>query len=223
MKVAKDNLGFFVPFLWFLLGGAIFLFFIEKGEVILFFNENRTSFWTTFFCYFTKVGEEWSYLIAILAFAYFRNFREALTVGFSGLLALIISFATKSFFAHPRPFTFFYREGLLDEIIVPEGYRIYQGLNAFPSGHTMSAFALFGLIALFLKGKKLTGFVLFIIAALIGFSRIYLFQHFFEDVFLGAICGFAIAIFLKYISQQQYFLAGQFWEKSFRKSTDLPV
>lgn len=223
MKVAKDNLGFLIPFLWFLLGGAILLFFIEKGEVILFFNENRTSFWTTFFYYFTKVGEEWSYVLAIFAFAYFRNFREALTVGFSGLLALIISYAAKSFFAHPRPFTFFYQEGLLDEIIVPEGYRIYQGLNAFPSGHTMSAFALFGVIALLFKGKNMVGFILFIIAAMIGFSRIYLFQHFFEDVFLGAICGFTIAIFLKYISLQQYFLSSQFWEKSLRKPTDLPV
>ncbi len=223
MKVAKNNLGFLVPFLWFLLGGAILLFYIEKGEVVLFFNENRTPFWTTFFCYFTKIGEEWSYVIALLIFGYFRNFREAATIVLSGLLTMVISFSSKAVFARPRPFTFFYQEGLLDEIIVPEGYRIYQGLNAFPSGHTMSAFALFGLIALLLKGKNMAGFILFIIAALIGFSRIYLFQHFFEDVFLGAICGFTIAFSLRHIFFQQYFLSSQFWERSFKKSTDLPV
>jgi len=63
MRAAKGNLGFLIPFLWFLLGGAILLFFIEKGDTVLYFNETRTDFWTTFFCYFTKVGEEWSYIL----------------------------------------------------------------------------------------------------------------------------------------------------------------
>jgi len=133
------------------------------------------------------------------------------------LLTGIVSFSLKTFFAHPRPKTFFYQEGLLDQVILPEGYKIYQGLTAFPSGHTMSAFALFGLVALSLSGKNLLGFVFFVIALLIGFSRIYLFQHFFEDVFLGAVLGFLIAVFIKMATTKTWFLPSDFWNKSFRK------
>lgn len=215
IQTAKENLGFLIPFLWFFLGGLMLLFFIEKGDVILFFNETRTDFWTTFFYYFTKVGEEWSYVLIALLFAYFINFRAAFSIALAGLFTSIVSFSLKTFFAHPRPKTFFWKNGLLDQIALPQGYDLYQGLTSFPSGHTMSAFALFGLVALTISGRNFSGFCLFIIAFFIGFSRIYLFQHFFSDVFLGASLGFLIAIFLKYALHKSWILSNQFWDKSF--------
>ncbi len=221
IRAAKENLGFLIPFLWFLLGGVILLFFIEKGDVILYFNENRTDFWTTFFYYFTKIGEEWSYILLALLFAYFINYRAAFSLALAGLMTGVVSFLLKTFFAHPRPKTFFHQEGLLDHIILPEGYSLYQGLTAFPSGHTMSAFALFGLVALSLSGRNFLGLCLFAIALLIGFSRIYLFQHFFEDVFLGAILGTLIAVFLKYILKKPWFLPKKFWSESIQKKKEI--
>lgn len=217
IQAAKANLGFLIPFLWFLLGGAILLFFIERGDVLLYFNETRTDFWTTFFCYFTKVGEEGAYILLALLFAYFINYRASLSLALAGLLTGVLSFLLKTYFAHPRPKTYFWKNGMLDEIDLPQGYDLYHGLTSFPSGHTMSAFALFGLVALTLSGKNLLGFCLFVVAFLIGFSRIYLFQHFFEDVFLGALLGFLIAIFLKYVLQKSLILSSQFWEKSLQK------
>ena len=221
IQTAKENLGFLIPFLWFLLGGAILLFFIEKGEVILYLNENRTEFWTTFFCYFTKVGEEWSYILLALLFAYFINYRAAFSLALAGLLTGVVSFLLKTFFAHPRPKTFFWKSGMLDQINLPQGYDLYNGLTSFPSGHTMSAFALFGLVALSLSGRNFLGLCLFVIAFLIGLSRIYLFQHFFEDVFLGATLGTLIAIFLKYVLKKPWFLPKEFWNKSIRKRKEI--
>jgi len=221
IQAAKENLGFLIPFLWFLLGGAILLFFIEKGDAVLYLNKTRTDFWTTFFCYFTKVGEEWSYILIAVLFAYFINYRAAFSLALAGLLTGVVSFLLKTFFAHPRPKTFFWQEGMLDQITLPTGYSLYQGLTAFPSGHTMSAFALFGLVALSLSGKNLLGFALFIIALLIGFSRVYLFQHFFEDVYLGAVLGFLIAIFLKYVLKKPWFLPNDFWNRSFQKRKNI--
>ena len=221
IQAAKANLGFLIPLLWFLLGGGILLFFIEKGDALLYFNENRTEFWTTFFFYFTKLGEEWSYVLLALLFAYFINYRASFSLALAGLLTGIISFLLKTFFAHPRPKAYFFQEGILDQIILPQGFTIYQGLTAYPSGHTMSAFALFGLVALSLSGRNLLGFSLFIIAFLIGLSRIYLFQHFFEDVFLGAILGFLIAIFLKNALKKSQILANDFWNKSLRKKQNI--
>lgn len=68
-----------------------------------------------------------------------------------------------------------------------EGVKMNQ-YNSFPSGHTTAAFSLYTLIALMISGKRF-GFVWPLIAALVGLSRVYLLQHFWEDILAGAIVG----------------------------------
>lgn len=63
------------------------------------------------------------------------------------------------------------------------------GSPSFPSGHAMSAFAVAGAIALL--APRLRWPVLGL-AALIGFSRVYLGVHFWLDVLAGAALGMAI-------------------------------
>ena len=60
---------------------------------------------------------------------------------------------------------------------------------SFPSGHTMAAFA--SAPVLWYLNKKL-GTAAFILAALIGFSRLYLYVHFPTDVLGGMIFGLMI-------------------------------
>jgi membrane-associated phospholipid phosphatase len=72
-------------------------------------------------------------------------------------------------------------------------YHIIKGLdihsyNSFPSGHTTSAFALFGMLAL-LDERKGRGWFFLVTAAMTGYSRVYLFQHFVEDAYVGSIIG----------------------------------
>jgi membrane-associated phospholipid phosphatase len=57
---------------------------------------------------------------------------------------------------------------------------------SFPSGHTATAFCIYLILCLLMK-KKWWVFIGFIIAALIGYSRIYLAQHFPVDVGGGII------------------------------------
>lgn len=57
---------------------------------------------------------------------------------------------------------------------------------SFPSGHTSSSFAF--ATAVFANNKK-WGIGAFILAAAIGFSRIYLGVHYFTDVLAGAVLG----------------------------------
>lgn len=61
---------------------------------------------------------------------------------------------------------------------------------SFPSGHTLASFE--AAFTIFLFDKK-WGSLALIVAALIGFSRIYLFVHFPSDVLFGIILGIAIA------------------------------
>ncbi|GAB3565078.1 hypothetical protein GCM10027578_11770 [Spirosoma luteolum] len=72
-------------------------------------------------------------------------------------------------------------------------YHLIKGLdihsyNSFPSGHTTSAFALFGLLA-FVDNRKASGWIFLLIAVLTGYSRVYLFQHFVEDAYAGSLIG----------------------------------
>jgi membrane-associated phospholipid phosphatase len=65
--------------------------------------------------------------------------------------------------------------------------------NSFPSGHTISAFAVFGLLAL-LDRRKNRGWLWAALGALVGYSRVYLFQHFVADAFAGSIIGTLSAV-----------------------------
>ena len=60
--------------------------------------------------------------------------------------------------------------------------------NSFPSGHTTSAFALAVILSIYLKNKWYS-LILLLLATAVGYSRIYLSQHFLEDVSVGSIIG----------------------------------
>lgn len=57
---------------------------------------------------------------------------------------------------------------------------------SFPSGHSMRSFA--AAMILFRANKKI-GIPAFVLAFLTGFSRAYLYAHYFTDIILGALLG----------------------------------
>jgi membrane-associated phospholipid phosphatase len=107
---------------------------------------------------------------------------DMLTILISYGGAGVISDLLKLVFARPRP-------DLFPPIVNAAGY-------SFPSGHTASAMAVFGLLALFLWRQKrfalavLSGF--WVMA--VGFSRVYLGVHYPSDV-LGALAVGALWVF----------------------------
>ena len=64
--------------------------------------------------------------------------------------------------------------------------------NSFPSGHSTCAFSMC-FVAAVLIGRPWAAAVLAILAGLLAFSRVYLSQHFVEDVLCGAIIGTGIS------------------------------
>lgn len=67
------------------------------------------------------------------------------------------------------------------------------GSFSFPSGHTMAAFTAATII---FSCYKYAGYLAYLTAFLIGFSRIYLFCHYPTDVLAGAVFGCATALFV---------------------------
>ncbi len=165
---------------------------IEQGDAVLFFSDHRSVFGDTFFKYFTKMGEEYPfYLITILCG--FISFRLMIITPLIGIVVSIISFLIKAFFSHPRPLQFFTDLELADQINFVEGVYVHSAATSFPSGHTMSAFALYSFLAFLVTRKHWAGILFFIVAFLVGISRVYLVQHFFQDIYLGAILGVLVA------------------------------
>ena len=68
--------------------------------------------------------------------------------------------------------------------------------NSLPSGHSTSAFTTFLCLALIIENKAMK-FGLFMMALTVGFSRVYLSQHFLNDVYAGSLIG-VITSFLIY-------------------------
>jgi membrane-associated phospholipid phosphatase len=75
-----------------------------------------------------------------------------------------------------------------------EGVKMSE-IQSFPSGHTGTAFSIFFLLATFTNKSWLHATAL-VTALLVGFSRIYLCQHFLPDVIAGAVIGTFVSLVL---------------------------
>ncbi len=97
------------------------------------------------------------------------------------LCALLTNLVLKPIVARPRPCHISPEVPLL--IPCPMDY-------SFPSGHTMSSFAAAMII---MNVIPVLGVIAFVLAALIAFSRLYLYVHYPSDVLAGTLFGLAMA------------------------------
>lgn len=109
----------------------------------------------------------------------------------SNLLASGITLSLKHLFFSScyRPKKIFEEIGELRYVEGVENWSYYS----FPSGHTTTAFATFFTLSV-LTDKPALKLLFFIIAVLTSFSRVYLSQHFYEDVIAGSVCGILAVI-----------------------------
>ncbi|MBK9014941.1 MAG: phosphatase PAP2 family protein [Saprospiraceae bacterium] len=193
VKTVNENRFYFVLLAVFVLVGGIYLSQSNKADAIYYFSENRTTFLNGAFIFINYLGEAYVYfLIGIAALAV--RVRYSLMVAITGLSVMATSFGLKTLFAIDRPSAFFAKQNLMEKISLIDGIELHNGATSFPSGHTMSAFALYTLLILLLPSKKRYALLLFTIAFLVGVSRIYLVQHFPPDVYAGGIIGAALAM-----------------------------
>lgn len=183
----KSNTAFFIPYFIFLLAGILLIVLDSKAEKHIEINAFHSSFFDVFFFYITYLGDGFVAVLITIIFLFVRYW-SALLVGISNILGTAITQTLKHtlFSEVVRPKKFF--EGIHDLYYVP-GVDNYL-YNSFPSGHSTCAFALYLALAL-LTENKLLKFVCFLLAFLVAYSRIYLSQHFFEDVYAGSVIGVA--------------------------------
>jgi membrane-associated phospholipid phosphatase len=209
----REHRGYNIPILLYFVACFILLFFLNKGDLVLFFSDNRTDFWNTFFVYGTKLGEEYTYALALIGLLFIK-YRYAIFVPIVGGLTAVFSGLLKHFFAHLRPKLWF--EALGETLtFIPDIY-VNVGHTSFPSGHTFSGFAIFGYLAL--CSNKWWLKALFASSAIItGLSRVYLAQHFLEDIVFGGFLGTALAIGVYLLQSRLSDNTEKWWNKSILK------
>ena len=110
---------------------------------------------------------------------------DALFTAYSTVTGIIFAYFMGLFFTHENPSATF------DTIAT------FHPENSFPSQHTAAVFA--AAFPLIFRDRRKIGFTMFLAAALTGFSRIYIGEHWPLDI-LGAAAAGAIGLGVAYLS-----------------------
>lgn len=201
-KNASIRIFIAATFIWWVIG-FILLFCFSKKDLFLFVNAHHSTFGDWIMPYITQMGEAIA-LIVILIFLMIMDQKyrtrfiiitSILVLGLPPIISQIMKFAVEA----PRPLLFF-KDAPWIHIV--EGYKNNYRYS-WPSGHTTSAFSFFFLFSYFLNPRYKWLALLFVaLALLVGYSRMYLAQHFFEDVLAGSIIGTTVPFLIVYFVEK---------------------
>jgi membrane-associated phospholipid phosphatase len=181
-KNAIPGFAWFIPLAPLALA-AITYFAGLQSSSFLFINQFTQQLPDTLWAWLTFLGNGWG--IFALSFPLLLLAPRILTAGlFAGAIAAVASSILKGIFNLPRP------AGILTE---GSFYRIGEALlhRAFPSGHTLTAFAIASAFYFSAsREKRAPLLLLFVLAAFVGLSRNAVGAHWLTDVLGGA--GFGI-------------------------------
>jgi len=196
-RILHRQLFFFMALLLFTIAGIACLAILTPRGSFIQLNFLHTPLLDTFFNNCTFLGDGiftiGVFFILMLESRITLGIQVLITYIFSGILAQII----KNIVAAPRPKT----------LLTDAEYHYFiegmtrVGYSSFPSGHTTSVFALACLLTLHTHNRK-TGLLYFALAALTGYSRIYLGHHFLQDVIAGALLGVLCALLVYWLVRE---------------------
>jgi membrane-associated phospholipid phosphatase len=196
----RQNRTFFLTYLTLLLIVGGLMLTCTKEQLMRVVNEHNTPLADALFPYLTYLGDGAFIIpVGVLILVLRRHAGALVLVSFavSGLISLFLKFVV--FPDRLRPIRYLEHSDWQFHLI--KDLRINE-YNSFPSGHTTSAFALFAMLA-FLWRRKAWGWLCVLAAAVAGYSRVYLFQHFVEDTFAGAWLGTFTSVGLAWLYQRR--------------------
>ena len=220
-KLFQRNIVFIVLSLILLGVLGLALLYIPQGELHLLLCDRHTPARDIFYRYYTQVAEWFPYIVCVILLLFSR-----IGDGAFASAAMILSALTTQLFKNiinaPRPIKWF--ELNMPDVQLPltPGVEVHSWFS-FPSGHTTSFFALAFVVSILFSRETSTSSLsstnrsynylfqtaLFFLAALGGYSRIYLSQHFARDVFAGILVGVIVtavcyAVFSRYEDKKWY-------------------
>ncbi|WP_259071152.1 phosphatase PAP2 family protein [Mucilaginibacter sp. X4EP1] len=206
--VLKQIRLFFILYLILLLCCLVIKLLFTKETIYFTVNSHYSNWADAIAPYLTDLGDGWTTISLALILVLF-NYRKALLLGSAYAVTSLSAQIIKHIVKAPRPALFF--SNRLSEIHFVKGMYIDK-FNSFPSGHTVTAFSTAVVITYLLKNKSWS-VLLFITAILVGYSRMYLSEHFFEDVTAGSALGVFLTIFWITWLDNKPFLHKAAWNK----------
>lgn len=150
--------------------------------------------------FFTFLGTQDFYMLVLPVFIWAFDYPLGYRLGVMLLTTAGINDLAKMVFRQPRPYW-----------IKPDALKINSPAGGYgvPSGHSQTPLSVFGLLAVHYKKRWLTITVIFVVF-MIGFSRIFLGEHFTIDVLSGwAIGGLVLFSFVKLEGRVRAWFAGK--------------
>ncbi|QJD78303.1 phosphatase PAP2 family protein [Spirosoma rhododendri] len=186
IRLIRSNYQFFLPYAVLLLVVGVLQLTRSQEQLMQWVNVRNTLTADEIFPYATYLGDGVFFVFVCLLLAINNRRIGAMAFASFALSSLVSLFLKLVVFPQSvRPLKMFEHSTYQYHII--KGLDIHS-YNSFPSGHTTSAFALFGMMAL-IDERKGRGWFFLLLAAMTGYSRVYLFQHFVEDAYVGSIVG----------------------------------
>ena len=163
-------------------------------SILLWIQENLRGSLDSVWVWITSLADKgWFWILLAVVLVCFKKTRF---VGATALVALIFNYLLanvilKDLIGRPRPYT------VSEELVT-----LVKHLSSysFPSGHTSCSFA--AAFVLFFMMPKKVGIPALVLAALIGFSRMYVGVHYPTDVLGGILVGFFSAMSARYLVQR---------------------
>ena len=200
MKLITRNAAFFIAALLFACVLTALLLIYPKGELHLLLNTCHTPWADVFFARYSHFIT-WAPYVLCLSLILFKA-GWAVTAAASLTVSSILTQLIKHIVNAPRPLRWFALNMPDVQLNLVDGVR-YAYHFSFPSGHTSAFFVFYFIIALILtdslpKSPALAsalGVCCALLAALGGYSRIYLSMHFTLDVLAGTLVAlFSVAV-----------------------------
>ncbi len=204
VRIIRQNIFFYLCCAIFFVWGGIYLLIYDKSSFSLWINEHRSAFNDIFFQYITWLGDGITVTVIVLSLLFIK-FRFALFAAVISIVSSLLIVLLKNIFDQSRP-SIYIKDTDLNFV---DGVTLHQHFS-FPSGHTAAAFSLYCVLALLAKNKY-AGILFFLLALVVGASRIYLFQHFLTDVYFGALIGVVVSTMLLIYLSKTGFIKNKTW------------
>jgi membrane-associated phospholipid phosphatase len=194
---------FYLPFLiWMVLGGVLLLSFTQE-QLFFAINARHSDFFDRLMPAISAYGRGDCIsivLISLILIPALRHKWYIITAIVFGILISVPIYFLKLCYGCPRPISVY---GLERVHTVSWLENLHN--NSFPSGHTIGAFGFFLFVSFWLPLQhRRWAFVFFLLALLVGVSRLYLGQHFFKDIYYGSLIGVSICTLI-YLAGTYYF------------------
>lgn len=185
---------FLIPYIVLLVIVLISKLFYSKEDIYFFINGLHFHAGDIFFPFITAFGNATSAFVVCLLLL-FVSYRSSILMASSLLLTTLINMPLKDLFYAPRP-SLYFADAPHSIYFVPN-VQVLSNNFSFPSGHTVCAFTI-ATVLTYITPRKIFGYIYLLLALLVGYSRMYLSQHFLEDVTAGS--ALAIVVTLLWLS-----------------------